>query len=232
VHLVYIDEVKYDRPVQPYHWLGALAFPEDSVQDIDERLSKIALDYFGTSILEAANEFHGSKIIQRKGPYRNHPMPKRIALYMQLIDAIDETPDLGRIEIRINPGEMKVDNYQEFAFMFLIEKVNDYMAKTKSLALLIADHDKEFANTNVRRLSEYKARGTDYAFARPITRIVDGIHHTQSHHSRLLQLADIYTYTLSMLAGDCSEYPQSHIRTHISTKRNLYATKYKHWPPG
>jgi hypothetical protein len=231
MHLVYIDEVKYALPRQQYHWMGALAFPDHSVRDIDQRLSAIALDYFDTPILDASNEFHGTDIIHRKGPYKNHPMPERIALYKRLIDAIDETPDLGRIEIRIDPSKMKASNYQEFAFMFLIEKVNEYMAKTKSLALLIADDDREIAHTNVRSLSQYKARGTDYAYARPITRIVDGIHHTRSHHSRLLQLADIYTYTLAMLAGDCREYPQSHIRAHVGTKHNLYATKYKYWPP-
>src|SRR6266566_9237268 len=115
--------------------------------------------------------------------------------------------------------------------MFLVEKVDDYMEEQDSLALLIADEDKEIAGSNVTSLSGYKARGTDYAFGRPITRVVDTIHHTRSHHSRLLQLADTYVYTLALVAGDCSAYPRSAIATHARSKANLlFPTKYKNWP--
>ena len=49
--------------------------------------------------------------------------------------------------------------------------------------------------------------------------------------SRLLQLADIYVYTLALVAGDCSAYPRSAIATHARSKANLlFPTKYRNWP--
>jgi hypothetical protein len=126
---------------------------------------------------------------------------------------------------------MVASEHKREAFMFLVEKVDEYMVQQRSLSLLIADHDHEIVGPNVSSLSTYKAQGTDYAFGRDITRIVDTIHHTHSHHSRLLQLADVYTYTLSMVTGDCTKYPRSALAAHARDKQNvLFPTKYKNWP--
>ena len=125
MHLVYVDEVKYAPPRQPYHWLCALAFPERSVQFIDETLSAIAMKYFGTAVLNANNEFHGNEIVHGKGPYKGAPIAGRLALYKQLLDAIDETEGVGRIAIRIDPAKMVATKHENIAFMFLVEKVRD-----------------------------------------------------------------------------------------------------------
>lgn len=231
MHLVYVDEVKYQPPEQPYHWLCALAFPSRSIQSAESALTALAAAYFGAPVLNANNEFHAKAILHGKGPYKGRPIDTRVALYKSLLDTIDQTEGLGRIEIRIDPSKMITSGHTDKAFMFLVEKVDEYMQQIDSLALLIADEDKEIAGSNVESLSGYKARGTDYAFGRPITRVVDTIHHTRSHHSRLLQLADVYAYTLAMVAGDCGTYPRSAIAAHARTKDNLlFPTKYKMWP--
>ncbi len=231
MHVVYIDEVKYDKPTQLYYWLCGLAFPDTAIQQVDKTLSEIALSYFGTSILDATTEFHAKHIVHGKGPYKGQLLDRRIALFKTLLDVIDETHELGRIEIRIDPSRMVSAKHTDKAFMFFVEKIDEYMNARKSLALLIADHDKEIAGENVASLSAYKARGTSYAFGRPITRVVDTIHHTHSHQSRLLQLADVYVYTLAMISGDCTSYPRSELAVYAKAKQNLlFPTKYKLWP--
>lgn len=35
MHLVYVDEVKYEPPVQPYYWLGGLGIPDRAIQSVD-----------------------------------------------------------------------------------------------------------------------------------------------------------------------------------------------------
>jgi len=231
MHLVYVDEVKYQAPTQAYYWLGALAFPEHAIQAIDSRLSSIAAAYFGTPVLNPANEFHAKHIVHGQGPFKGHQLERRLELYKQLLDAIDETESLGRIEIRIDPTKMVASEFADKAFMFLVEKVDEYMAAHRSVALLIADEDKEVAGINVACLSSWKARGTSYAFGRDITRVVDTIHHTRSHHSRLLQLADIYVHTLAMVANEGGDYPRQQLINHARSKNNLlFPSKYKHWP--
>ena len=231
MHLVYIDEVKHDPPSQRYHWLGALAFPESAIQTIDSALSSLAARFFGSSILDRSNEFHAKEILHGKGPYKGRPMGDRVELFKSLLDVIASNRDVGRIEIRLEPEKMIAKHYRDMAFMFLVEKIDEYMGQCKSIALLIADEDKELAGTNVVSLSAYRESGTQYAFGKPIERIVDTIHHTSSHHSRLLQLADVYVYTLAMAAGDHSEYPRSKIVEHAQNEAKvLFPTKYKNWP--
>jgi hypothetical protein len=230
MHLVYIDEVKHDPVTQPYHWLCALAFPEFCLQVVDGALSILAEHYFGSGLLSAETEFHGKDIFQGKGPYKGRPLCERVDLYKSLIEIMASEPGIGRIEIRIDPSRMVASTYQDMAFMFLVEKVDDYMGQEDSLALLIADEDRELATSNVTSLSSYRASGTHYAFAKPIPRIVDSIHHTRSHHSRLLQLADVYVYTLAMAAGDHSTYPRSEIVAHARDHGVLFPSKYKNWP--
>ncbi len=231
VHLVYIDEVKYDPPSQPFYWLGALAFPETAVQGADRAMSAIANAYFSTEILDQVTEFHARDILHGKGPYKGRPLHNRVALYKQLIDVIDQTEGVGRIQVRIDPSKMVSASYKDKAFMFLVEKIDEYMQTQESLALLVADYDREIAGANVRSLSAYKARGTDYAFGRAITRVVDTIHHTVSRDSRLLQLADVYVYTLCMVVGECDAYPRSELAAHAKSKSHfLFPTKYKDWP--
>lgn len=231
MHLIYIDEVKYDPPTQPYHWLCALAFPEASIQGADQALSHIATDYFGTSALSVETEFHAVKIVQGKGPFKGQPMAERVELYKRLLDVIDETEGLGRIEVRIEPAKMVADGHADKAFMFLVERVEHFMGREDSVALLIADDDKEIAGSNVSSLSSYKAGGTKYAFGKSINRVVDTIHHTRSHHSRLLQLADVYVYTLAMVKGDCSQYPRNELAAYAGGKSHvLFPSTYKNWP--
>ena len=233
MHLVYIDEVKHNPPAQQYHWLCALAFPEASIQAVDQALSDLAERFFGTSVLDIDNEFHAKFIVQGKGPYKKRQMGERVELFNALLDVIGGPHDIGRIEIRLEPAKMIAPHYEEMAFMFLVEKIEDYMGQGKSTALLIADEDRELVGSNVTNLSSYKRAGTHYEFGKSIQRVVDTIHHTKSHHSRLLQLADIYVYTLAMAAGDHGVYPRSKIVEHArNSARILFPTKYKNWPTG
>ncbi len=231
MHIVYVDEVKYDKPTQPYYWLCGLAFSDAIIQSVDRTLSQIGAAYFGTSALDETTEFHARDIVHGKRAYNGQSLERRVALFKDLLDVIDGADRLGRIAIRIDPAKMIAEEHASKAFMFLVEKVDEYMAAEASLALLIADNDKQIAGMNVRSLTAYKARGTPYAFGRPITHVIDTIHHTDSRHSRLLQLADIFTYTLSMVHGERSAYPRSEIAAHARAKRNLlFPTKYKWWP--
>lgn len=231
MHIVYIDEVKYDPPRRNHHWLCAFACPEESIQGLEARLTGLAEGYFGTPILARDNEFHAREILWGRGIYQGHPIHKRLALYKGLIDAIDETVGLARVQVRIDPTQVVASTYRDKAFMFLVEKTNALMVARESLALLIADEDQEVAGDNVASLSAFKARGTSYQFGGPIGRLIDTIHHTKSHHSRLLQLVDVYAHTCSLVTGDCGREPQKTIAEYARAKQNLlFPTKYKHWP--
>ena len=47
-------------------------------------------------------------------------------------------------------------------------------------------------------LSKYRQEGTPYAFGTSLDNLVDTVHFTDSHHSRMLQLADFYVWALQL----------------------------------
>lgn len=231
MHLTYMDEVKYQKDKEPYYWLCGLVFPEESIKFVEDRLSEISKAYFGSAILKPETEFHGKDIVHGKGPYKGHDLELRYNLFIDLLNVLHECPDLKKVEVRINPSKMIADAHQEMAFMFFVEKVNSLMASLKSTALLITDHDKDMVSSNVTNLSTYKEQGTKYQFGNNISHIVDTIHHTHSHHSRLIQMADIYTYTMALKPKQDMKYPRLDILKHAKENTSLtQASKYKHWP--
>lgn len=231
MHLVYIDEVKSDGVQESYYWQFALAIPQEDVVSVEKAMNGLAKRYFGTAILSPETEFHGSLIVQGKGPFKGHRLDQRVELFKNLASVIDGHPNIGRIVIRLDPKRISRPD-QATAFMFLVERVDALMSARKSLALLIADHDKQFVNANVRSLSTYKSEGTDFQFGREILNVVDTVHHTDSRHSRLLQLTDLYAYAMTMADKNVGTYPKNELTEYVCGLSNFrFPTKYKYWPP-
>ncbi len=231
MYLTYIDEVKFDNISEKYYWLCGLAFPEGSIKKLEQSLSKISQDYFGSAILTTETEFHASHIVHGKGQYKGHALTNRFELYKSLLDALNNCQDLKKIVVRINPAKMVAGNFQDKAFMFFVERVNSLMGTLQSTALLISDHDKDMVSSNVTSLSTYKEQGTKYEFGSEINNIVDTIHHTHSHHSRLIQMADLITYTIALEAKPDLNFPRKEILEYAKSETTLLnADKYKYWP--
>jgi hypothetical protein len=232
LHLVYIDEVKCDGIQEHYYWQFALAIPEADVVSVENALNGLAKSYFGSAILSPETEFHGSPIVQGKGPFKGHPLDRRVDLFKKLVSVIESHPNIGRVVIRLDPQKMNRSDHQAIAFMFLVERVDDLMSARKSLALLIADHDKQFVNANVRSLSTFKAEGTDFQFGREIPNVVDTVHQTHSRHSRLLQLTDLYAYAMTMCQKNVETFPKNELTEYVNSLANFrFPSKYKYWPP-
>lgn len=232
MHLVYLDEVKFQLPDQPRHWLCGLAVPSEVIKSVEAAVDQIADEYFGTRVLDASTEFHAKEIIHGKGPYAGEDMAGRLELLKKLTSVIEQHPQIGRIQVCLDPSRINRDDHERIAFMFMVERVEQLMVARKSLGLLIADHDAEFVNENVRSLSTYKAAGTEFQFGQPILNVVDTVHHTHSRHSRLLQLADIYVYSICLARNRPDKYPKKELVEHIHTLDPFYfPDKYKFWPP-
>lgn len=232
MHLIYIDEVKFHPPVQPWYWLCGLAIPSDAIIAVEESLNSIAEEYFGTRVLDKQVEFHAVDIVNGKGPYKQRAIADRLALLKRLTSVVTGHPEIGRIQIRLEPGRISRDDYQRIAFMYFIERADQLLSTRKSIGMLIADHDREFITDNVKSLSAFRASGTDWQYGQEINRLIDTVHHTESHHSRLLQLADIYVYAVCASHRNPTDYIRGELVKHVrELDPFLFPTKFKYWPP-
>lgn len=65
----------------------------------------------------------------------------------------------------------------------------------------LGDKDDDAVTEAVISLAKYKVQGTGWRQGRVIRNIVDTAHFARSHHSRLIQLADIFVYLLQFMHG-------------------------------
>lgn len=231
MYLVYIDEVKYNPPEEQFYWLVGLAIPEEDINSLESALTGLATDFFGNASLDPMCEFHAADIVQGKASCKGRDLDDRVGLFTALTNVVSNHANVGRIVIRLDPQQMSRTDYHRIAFMYLVERVNDLMRARNSRALLIADHDKDTVWPNVRSLAAYRESGTDWAYGREIDRVVDTIHHTHSAQSRLLQLTDVYAYSMSLHGKRGLRHPKSAIVAHIQQLPHFtWPTKSKYWP--
>ncbi|MFC1494335.1 DUF3800 domain-containing protein [Thermodesulfobacteriota bacterium] len=231
MYLIYFDECKYEETRQPYYWLCGLAVPDHILKEVEGTITDIVGNYFGTKVLSKSNEIHAYEIIHGKGVFKGKPLSERVELFKRMVKVINDFEEIFKITVRIDPAKMIADGIEDKAFMFFVEKANGLMRGKKTLGLLIGDFDKEVVSQNVKGLSVYKNYGTNYAFQREIKNIADTVHYTKSHHSRMLQLADIYTYSMLICSQEQSKYPRDEIKKYIHEQTNVaFPSTYKYWP--
>lgn len=232
--LIFFDEAKDDDKYRHYH-LGAVCLDENVLLDIEARIQDLAEQSFGTAELCSATEFHAAEIFHRNKNFKSWTdFGKRVALLGQFMDILSRE-EVQLIDIQVNceqlhPGQ----SAEDLAFMFLCERANDLVGAQKAVGMLIGDresdrHAARFATT----LSSYRVKGTDFAFGRKISSLVDSVHFTHSHLSRFLQLADVYVWLQQFRHRNRGSENIRHRAVFDLLARenvNLFPAKYKEWP--
>ena len=232
MHLIYLDEVKYHPPEQPYYWLCGFAANKDALAFLDQQTRDISKWYFNTEEMRSETEFHAKHIVAGKGPYKRHEIEKRIELFGKLIDCLCGHKLIKRIEVRIDPSKIVYEkDPAQSAFMFFIECANRLMKRQGSMGVLIADDEsKRVTSETVSSLCNYREWGTDWHFGQEINHLVDTIHHTSSHQSRMVQLADIFVYACQLQGRQKLDFVKKKIHEHASEAGLYQAATYKYWP--
>ncbi|VAW72022.1 hypothetical protein MNBD_GAMMA14-1003 [hydrothermal vent metagenome] len=232
--LIFFDEVKPEADYPHYH-IGAVCIDEEHLHNIEAQVSSLADEIFGKTGISRETEFHAVEIFHRKKFFKGwSDFSQRIGVLDRLIQILS-LEDVALIDIQINSDLLSENqSAEEIAFMFLCERANDYVKTNKSLGMLIGDREsdrmsEQFATT----LSGYRANGTDFAFGRDLTHLVDSVHFTHSHLSRFLQLADVYAWMLQFRVRNRGSENHRHQAIFEILGRegiNLFPSKYKEWP--
>jgi Protein of unknown function (DUF3800) len=237
VLLTYFDEVKAQEPGQPYYWLGGLMISPEMVPTLETEVGALAVECFGENAgLTRECEFHATNIAAGARNFRPLRNPvRRFAILKRLYQIIDKPDGVFRVTVRLDVNRIADHlDVEALALMFLIEKVDFFARVRKTHALLIGDLDNERAvNQAVQNLSQYRAEGTDYQYGHKIENVIDTIHFSHSHHSRLLQLADAYVWLkqLQNRADELSELRRD-LLEFVRCETDIgWDHKYKRWPP-
>lgn len=80
--------------------------------------------------------------------------------------------------------------------MYLVEQANAMFRKFGTLGMMFGDYDEPNVGSSVASLARYRQGGTEWAQRKTIDHIIDTVHFARSHHSRMVQLADVFLYCL------------------------------------
>lgn len=233
--LAYVDEVKPNNDYR-YYLLGAVVADASLVWKLEQQLNQLSGKTFGTPDLKKDTEFHAAHIWSGKAHYKGWDFGRRIELILDLIKIFGGVAkELDKILVTIDLEKIKRDSvdYERLALMYLIEKLNDHLTTKKAPGLLIGDREnEELAGKNAESLSRYRNNGTDLHFGKTITHLLDTAHFTHSHHSRMLQIADLHTWLRQFIQH--GDQGKRHRKTVIDCIREyegcLSLSKYKDWP--
>jgi hypothetical protein len=236
MYVVYFDEVKHEPPHQDSYWIGGLAVEIGAMLEIEKKISAIARAAFGSDRPMPKTELHAKDIFHGKGNCKGKSIQERLDILSQLgvitMDA-DNAGALGRIYARIIPANMVVtsNNPAEVAFMYFIEQVDEFLEKREAAAIVIGDYDNTTSTKSVADLAFFKSHQTHYRPGKKIKRIVDCVHYVQSHHSRLIQIADHFMWSTQMAYAPHNErYMRKKYQQILNEQKLPYTPWSRVWP--
>lgn len=232
-YLTYFDEIKPDkRAGRDWYLIGGLVVPFALVPAIEDQLNSLAQEFFGTSEMTPETEFHAADIYSGKGAYKGRASEDRIKLLSRLALILGSAIEggTGKVYARINVDKLHSADPAQAAFAFFCERVQAFVGK-RGGTLLIGDLDGEESKRMIRDFSRYRANGTTpWDYGAPIPSFIDAVHFAHSHHSRLLQLADVFLFFRSLGWPGKKDNWMRKSAAKACAELDLFPNRYKVWP--
>jgi hypothetical protein len=198
MQLCYFDENKHSSQ-SPDFFIGGIIIPDTKATSLEQTLSRLSLNYFGSSSLTKSCEFHGKEIFHGKGASKGKKMEARIQVFRDFSRLIidNQIPiRIVRIDVLSHLAKYKypMETYK-LGLMLTLEKFAQYLKSTEELGMVFGDYEADEISRAVVDFSEYKKAGkTPLQFGRDLRMIIDTVYFTHSHHSRFLRLTDLIIF--------------------------------------
>jgi hypothetical protein len=194
VLLTYVDE-SYSKT---RYFVVGLAVHHEAIRSLENELNEVvarATRELGLGGGKA--ELHGHPLFHGKDEWATVMPRQRIAVYNRAFQAIahhDVRIFLRGVDSkRLRERYSRPDDPYDVCLQHILEQVDKYADRTDQAALVIADELHEHDRRR-RNLRDFRKDGTPGYLSSRLPRIVDTIHFAPSHHSRLIQAADLIAY--------------------------------------
>ena len=229
--VTYFDEVKADPANgQDSYWVGGIAVPMEAIAEVEGQINEIAKIVFGSTELTPHTEFHCKLLYGGKGPFKGMKPDDRMEIFVSLIDILAESAVIKRVFAEVVTSRLKASQKKphEIAFAFFCERVQ--MLVSPKTTILIGDQDDQQVKTMIREFSRYRSNRTFWDYGIKIKNIVDTVHFARSHHSRMIQLADVYMFYVTLMYSTSRRGWMAEKLREKFRGKNLYPHRHKEWP--
>lgn len=229
MYVTYFDEVKaMPKNGQNHYIVAGLVVPASDIGAIEKATSDLSETIFGSRELVTETEFHASYLYFGKGHFKGWEPKKRLEVFEQLYKIIAGAENVKRVYAAIDTTKLWKDSGAETAFQHFVERAEKAIPSS-SPSLLIGDLDDQQAHNMVRDFQQYRQHGTPSKWGINIVSLVDTVHFCRSHHSRMLQLADVYAFKVGGMYGNRGGRMAEEWKAMMGGI-DLYAHRYKEWP--
>ena len=216
----------------------------------DEHATKALTADLNRIVSEAAKAFgvsrraeiHGHPLFHNKDDWEGIGARAQIRIFEQVVDAIT-TADVTILLRGVDPERLlsyqKRAGYpvrhpaEQVAFQHILQRVDAIAKRRETHALLIAD-ERDDRERHRERFAIYQAEGTPGVYMHTtLDSLLDTVHFAPSHHSRMLQAADILAFTWTRLRTVSERDPrQAAVMTRLEDKIRSSGKVYQEgiWP--
>ena len=232
--LSYFDEVKYQPPVQDSFLLGGISVHVDHVSELESQVTELSRQVFGNGMLTKATEFHGRDILQGKANFKGKDVAYRLDVLKALISILDQPDIVHKTWVAIYPENLVATNMpaEDIGFMYFVEQIDAFLYRKSARGVLFGDYDDPVIGSTVASLSRFRDGGTFWRRSREIKNLVDTVHFAHSHHSRMIQLADIFVYCIQFYrSGKAESWMRKALMDFIKNESGLVSgCNVRCWP--
>lgn len=195
MRIAYADESGRDRD---FYFIGVLIADDDSIRAVHAELDRLGrMVAASVPEFDPDTEFHGYDLFHGKQGWADVPAPLRARASVLAIQCIAASGarfifrgiDLVTLERRYQTPFPA----HELTLAQALENADEFLEKENASAIVVADehHAAEDGRRRFRRMT----LGPDNGYStRRLTQLVDTLYFGPSHHSRLLQAADLATF--------------------------------------
>jgi hypothetical protein len=164
----------------------------------------------------------------KRGPFKEMDFPKRLDILTRFTELLTD-PCLKRVYAAIDTTKLFAkEKAAEFAFAHFCERVQMAIPPGE-YTILIGDYERDEFKQMIGDFAQYRSNGTPWQYGIEITKIVDSVHFARSHHSRMIQLADMWLFVASHWYGS-RKGGMAEAFTAAMKGKELWPHRYKFWP--
>jgi hypothetical protein len=201
-----------------FYGFAAVIADEHATKALTHELNAIVNQAAVNWGISATSEIHGYPLFHGKDDWAPIGDRARVAIFQQIVNAIVQA-DVTILMRAINKGRLEQrqanESYpvnfppEQVCFQHILQRADDIARRRTTHALIIADErgDRE---RHRERFAMYQTRGTPGVYMHTtLDHLLDTVHFAPSHHSRMLQAADILAFVYRRVRTVSESDPRS-----------------------
>jgi len=199
MRLCYVDE----SCTADFYGFAAVVADAHQTMLLTKRMNEIVAALDGDYGIGRATELHAYPMFHGKEAWSDVPVRVRVRAFEQVIDAVQEA-GVDLLLRAVHCGRLRErqarSRYPEFhppeqvAFQHLLQRIDEIALRDRTHALVIAD-ERTDRERHRDRFAVYQLHGTPGSYlSTRLGRLLDTVHFAPSHHSRMLQVADVVAF--------------------------------------